>query len=198
MTSILKADTIQDTDGNNIINESGNTITIGASGDTTNIVGTLQNNGAAVGGDNTPMFLVSGGSGNQTISHASGTTITYNQEIIDTDNAFASNVFTVPSGEAGKYFFSASCQIEDTQADVQRFVLEIQKNDSSWRQLAFRFTSNQDLMQVSHTVTAIDDASVGDAYKAKVYVETADSGSVIIENSSTSYSNNWFQGFKLL
>ena len=50
MTSILKADTIQDTDGNNIINESGNTITIGASGDTTNIVGTLQNNGAALTG----------------------------------------------------------------------------------------------------------------------------------------------------
>ena len=34
MTSILKVDTIQDTDGNNIINESSNTITIGASGDT--------------------------------------------------------------------------------------------------------------------------------------------------------------------
>ena len=149
-------------------------------------------------GDNTPMFLVSGGSGNQTISHASGTTITYNQEIIDTDNAFASNVFTVPSGKAGKYFFSASCQIEDTQADVTRFVLEIQKNDNSWRQIAFRFTSNQDLMQVSHTVTAIDDASVADEYKAKVYVETDDGGSVIIENNSTSYSNNWFQGFKLL
>ena len=31
MTSILKADNIQDADGNNIINESGNTITIGAS-----------------------------------------------------------------------------------------------------------------------------------------------------------------------
>ena len=37
MTSILKADTIQDADGNNIINESGNTITIGASGDTISI-----------------------------------------------------------------------------------------------------------------------------------------------------------------
>ena len=180
----------------------GTTLTLGTSGDTITIPSgvTIANSGTATGfgGDNTPMFLVSGGSGNQTISHASATTITYNQEIIDTDNAFASNVFTVPSGEAGKYFFSASCQIEDTQADVQRFILEIQKNDSSWRQLAFRFTSNQDLMQVSHTVTAIDDASVGDAYKAKVYVETADSGSVIIENSSTSYSNNWFQGFKLL
>jgi len=50
MTAILKVDTIQDTSGNNIINESSDTITIGASGDTTNIIGTLQNNGAAVGG----------------------------------------------------------------------------------------------------------------------------------------------------
>ena len=180
----------------------GTTLTLGTSGDTITIPSgvTIANSGTATGfgGDNTPMFLVSGGSGNQTISHASGTTITYNQEIIDTDNAFASNVFTVPSGEAGKYFFSASCQIEDTQADVQRFVLEIQKNDSSWRQIAFRLTSNQDLMQVSHTITAMDDASAADEYKAKVYVETADSGSVIIENGSTSYSNNWFQGFRLI
>jgi hypothetical protein len=32
MTSIIKVDTIQDQDGNNIINENANTITIGASG----------------------------------------------------------------------------------------------------------------------------------------------------------------------
>jgi hypothetical protein len=49
MSSILKVDTIQDTAGNNIINESSDTITIGASGDTVNIVGTLQNNGSGVG-----------------------------------------------------------------------------------------------------------------------------------------------------
>jgi len=34
MSSILKVDTIQNQNGNNIINESGDTITIGASGDT--------------------------------------------------------------------------------------------------------------------------------------------------------------------
>ena len=191
----LKVSNIQTSSGSG-------TITLGQSGETITVPSgvTFTNSGTATGfgGDNTPMFLVSGGSGNQTISHATGTTITYNQEIIDTDSAFASNIFTVPSGEAGKYFFSASCFIEDTQADIKRYILEIQKNDSSWRQIAHRFTSNQDLMQVGHTITAIDDASVGDAYKAKVYVETADSGSVIIENQSTSYSNNWFQGFKLL
>ena len=48
MTAILKVDTIQDTSGNNIINENANTITIGKSGDTTNIVGTLQNDGSAL------------------------------------------------------------------------------------------------------------------------------------------------------
>jgi len=159
---------------------------------------TKANFTSGIGGDNTPMFLVSGGSGSQTINHASGTTITYNQEIIDTDNAFASNIFTVPSGKAGKYFFSASCFIEDAQNAITRYILEIQKNNSSWRQIAHRFTSNNDLKQVGHTITAIDDASVSDEYKAKVYVETNDGGSVFIENLSTSYSNNWFQGFKLL
>ena len=38
MTSILKVDELQDTSGNLIIKEDSNTITIGASGDTTNIV----------------------------------------------------------------------------------------------------------------------------------------------------------------
>ena len=48
MTAILKVDTIEDTSGNNIINESSDTITIGASGDTVNVIGTLQSNGTAV------------------------------------------------------------------------------------------------------------------------------------------------------
>jgi hypothetical protein len=51
MTAILKVDTIQDTDGNNIINESGNTITVGASGDTISIPSgaTITNSGTATG-----------------------------------------------------------------------------------------------------------------------------------------------------
>ncbi len=153
-----------------------------------------------VGGKNTPAFIASGGSGNQTINHASGTTINYGQEILDTDSAFdiSTDVFTVPSGKAGKYQFSASCHPEDAQHDIQRMVLEIQKNDSSWRQIQFRLNANQDVMTFPITITAMDDASAGDEYKAKIYIETADSGSVIIENGSTSYSNNWFQGFRLI
>ena len=48
MSSIIKVDTIQDQAGNNIISESSDTITIGASGDIVNVIGTLQSNGSAV------------------------------------------------------------------------------------------------------------------------------------------------------
>jgi hypothetical protein len=44
MTAILKVDTIQDTSGNNIINENAGTITIGKSGDTINIASGATNN----------------------------------------------------------------------------------------------------------------------------------------------------------
>ena len=51
MSSILKVDEIQDTSGNNIINESSDTITIGASGDTISIPSgaTITNSGTATG-----------------------------------------------------------------------------------------------------------------------------------------------------
>ena len=51
MSSIIKVNTVQDTDGNNIINENANTITIGASGDTISIPSgaTLANSGTATG-----------------------------------------------------------------------------------------------------------------------------------------------------
>jgi hypothetical protein len=51
MSSIIKVDTVQDTDGNNIINENANTITIGASGDTITIPSgaTITNSGTSTG-----------------------------------------------------------------------------------------------------------------------------------------------------
>ena len=105
MTSILKADTIQDTDGNNIINESGNTITIGASGDTTNIIGTLQNNGAAVGGTNTPAFeAYLGGSGGQSVSDNTLTLVQANTEVYDTDSAYDTSTYRFTPQTAGNYF----------------------------------------------------------------------------------------------
>jgi len=66
MSSIIKVDTIQDQNGNNIINENANTVTVGKAGDTVNIVGTLQNNGAAIPGDISSVVAGTGLSGGGT------------------------------------------------------------------------------------------------------------------------------------
>jgi hypothetical protein len=50
MTAILKVDTIQDTSGNNIINENANTITIGKSGDTVALASGATQSGFGLSG----------------------------------------------------------------------------------------------------------------------------------------------------
>ena len=113
MTSLIKVDTIQDADGNNIINESSNTITIGASGDTITIPSgaTITNSGTATGfGEaNTPAFDIRKNS-YQTISNATSTKVTLDVAALDTDSGFDSgnNRWTVPSGKGGTYFVAYS------------------------------------------------------------------------------------------
>ena len=60
---------------------------------------------ATAGGDNTPSFFVRG-TGTQAIADQTWTKVTWSTEVWDTDSAFASDKFTVPSGESGKYFFT--------------------------------------------------------------------------------------------
>ena len=55
--------------------------------------------------DNTPAFFAYQTS-NQTIANTTNTVVSLDTEAFDTDNAFSSNTFTVPSGKAGKYYFT--------------------------------------------------------------------------------------------
>ena len=182
MTSILKVDTIQDADGNNIINESGNTITIGASGDTTNIIGTLQNNGAAVGGANTPAFSVYQSS-QQSISHNTSTKLTSLSENYDTASAFASDKFTVPSGQAGKYVLAATATYR-TDTDIQYAGIQFYKNGSSIRQ--YHIVNNDYNSVVAYATVS---ASASDYYE--VYAEHQAGQSVNVQLRE-------FSGFKII
>ena len=135
MTSILKVDTIQDADGNNIINESSNTITIGASGDTTNIVGTLQNNGSSVGGVNTPIVVAGRSGSSQTISSGSYVKIQLNDEILDTGSIYDTSTYTITIGETAKYFIGASMQVTGLNGTSDMAVMRVadSSNTSSKR-----------------------------------------------------------------
>ena len=187
MTSILKVDELQDTSGNLIIKEDSNTITIGASGDTTNIIGTLQKDGVAV--TNTPNFEVRQTSG-QSVSSASFTKLTWNVENYDTNNAFASDKFTVPSGQDGKYYFQITTELAGID-DAEFVQVMFYKNGSSEAGTTARWYApgaNDDVRARSNVILNLSAADYVEAY-----IYHNEGGAVSISTSET-----FFRGFKLI
>ena len=198
MTSILKADTIQDTDGNNIINESSDTITIGASGDTVNIVGTLQNNGAAVGG------LTMADQWRLTAS-ITGTNadITANLEQVDTAGqgtlgsamSVSSGVFTFPS--TGIYLVLANPWFSNgSDLDAQSGLsILVTTNNSSYSTVASAAAANKSGSAVNFTCPTSSLIDVTDTSNVKVKFATfsmAGTSSVFGDTSNVNYTHFTF------
>ena len=105
MTAILKVDTIQDTAGNNIINESSNTITIGASGDTISIPSgaTITNSGTAnnFGGGKVLQVLTATDSTARSTTSTSFVTASNTLSVDITPSATSSKIFVTASFETG-------------------------------------------------------------------------------------------------
>ena len=192
MTSILKADTIQDTDGNNIINESGNTITIGASGDTITIPSgaTIANSGTATGfgGDNTPAWRATNSSSNQSISHDSTTKLTFTEEVFDTDSAYdaTNSKFVVPSGEGGKYLISMKYEMAVLTNPTYAYIFVNGSGTS-----ATRFKASAYANEARMIVTL----SAGDYVEGYTY--QASGGSVDVLGLSGN-RGSVFEGYKLI
>jgi hypothetical protein len=191
MSSIIRADTIQDLSGNNIINESGDTITIGASGDTTNIVGTLQNNGSAVGGANTPSFYAFLNA-NQSAGTGADTTITLNAEAFDTDNAFDTSTYKFTPQTAGKYFLYAQARI-DSGTDFNMLTVVIRKNGSEFAR-GFNYNDYTNTVNVS---TIID--MNGSSDYIDMFAMQNSGGSLNFAGASTqANSKTYLMGYKLI
>jgi hypothetical protein len=80
MSSIIKVNTVQDTDGNNIINENADVITVGAAGDTVAVAGNVVKTNAVQAADAGNLISQSGttitlGASGDTINVASGATL---------------------------------------------------------------------------------------------------------------------------
>tara|TARA_B110000483_G_scaffold236472_1_gene309642 strand:+ start:473 stop:1078 length:606 start_codon:yes stop_codon:yes gene_type:complete len=111
MTAILKVDTIQDTAGNNIINESSNTITIGASGDTIALAGTTVT-GITQGITEADQWrLTANLAGNNFITSNLERSDTYGAGYIGTGMSQSSGVFTFPSTGIWKVEFNPNYRL---------------------------------------------------------------------------------------
>jgi len=195
MTSILKADNIQDADGNNIINESGNTITIGASGDTTNVIGTLQNDGVAV--TMTPAFAAFLNA-DQTVSDATDTVAAINEEIFDSDSAYDTSTYRFTPQVAGKYFLYAAAQLQsNTVSTFNLGQLYIRKNGTKIAHLWNDARNNANgYSKGVYLATVMTANGSSDYFDVLGYVD-ATSGTTFFGGSSTEH-RTVFGGYRII
>jgi len=180
---------------------SGTALQVGDSGDTITIPSgaTITNSGTATGfgmsSANTPMFAIKM-SGNLDPSNATWTLIPFDSEEIDTDSAYtntASNYkFTVPSGEAGKYFIYGHVLINSlTNSDFIAGQLGIYKNGTR-RVQSENNVRNTRTKYHTFNVAHVFDLAVGDYIQLYGSIDTDDGSGRI-----NSGENSVFGGFKL-
>ena len=170
---------------NEIIKQSGSSITIGESGDTVQ----LGTGATQTFASNSPSFYVRL-SGNFDLTNDTFVKVPWDTEVFDTDNAFASNKFTVPSGKGGKYFFLVHAFMGN---QLGLYNIKLYKNGSAispntqWAHQN-RAASDADMSQGNWQIV---DLSAGDFIEVYIQTTAGSNGDVF---STTSF----FQGFKLI
>ena len=147
------------------------------------------------GGVNTPSFLVTKTS-NQSISNTTNTLVTWQQEVNDSDNAFASNKFTVPSGKGGLYFLNTQLRF-NSMSDGNEIQIAFKKNG------AYEFNDGNANQYIVHNVelggaassyfqnTAMVNLSASDYIEVAVYHNNGGSRDI-------NYTYSRFSGFKII
>jgi hypothetical protein len=183
---------------NKISPATGTAFTIGDSGDTFTIPSgvTLTNNGTAsgFGGVNTPAFYAGRTGSNQSIARSTYVKLQFNEESLDTHNAYDPTTnyrFTVPAGQAGKYFISVGASLSYSGGGLLNAWLYIYKNGAFYGNQ--HSSSSTYVNALQHSV--ILDLSVGDYIEGYCYV-TGGTGDFLY--SSVAPGMNHLLGFKLV
>ena len=145
---------------------------------------------ATAGGDNTPAFMAYLSSASS-ISNTTGTKIIFQTEIFDTDSAYntSDGLFTVPSGEGGKYFFNF--QARPTNWNTSQFQVFILVGGSTYKLLF----EDGDAQGDNNTMSGSGIINLSAADTVAVYVYQNGGNGL---NLRTGESNTFFSGYKLI
>jgi len=184
MASIIKANELQDFNGNAIITSDGS--------------GNVTVNAAAM--KMTPAFSAYINS-DQTLSDNTDTKGNYDTENYDTDSAYdtTNKRFTVPSGKEGKYSFYARGRFFDP-SDQSQYVIAIRKNNT---EIAKRYIYSgavatkifNSINYFSYDISCNVSLSAGDY--VEVFVKADDTGGTSITYQGGTVHSE-FSGFKII
>jgi hypothetical protein len=185
----LKVGTITTSSGSGTITlgQSGETVTI-PSGATINMSSATQ---TGVGGANTPAFLAYVSGSNFSLPNDTYTKVVFNSEKYDTASAYDTStaLFTVPSGQAGKYFLGG--QLFMGGASASRFILRMRLNNSS----SLIFMDGEKTAPCCAFASTVASLSVGDTVQID---GIQNSGSAQNLDYSSTAEVNYFFGYKII
>ena len=119
------------------------------------------------------------------------TKVSFDTENYDTNNAVSSGTFTVPAGQAGKYFIYAQLSIACTSQSSTW----IYKNGSIVTQNVIEASGNY-FSDISSTASALLDLTAGDYIE--IYGRGISTGTVTLNGGSASSQRCTFSGYKLI
>lgn len=163
---------------NEIVKQSGSSITIGVDGDT--VSGPFTN---------TPSFAAKI-TGNQSISNDTDTKVAFDTVVWDTDSAFSTSNyrFTVPTGKGGKYYLQAHTQIpgiDDTE--LGQIMIFINGSHDQLASVRNHAAGTNDIFRMITAYTV--SLSAGDYVEIYVYQNSGDA-----QNAT----NQYFTGHRLI
>ena len=174
MASIIKANQLQDFGGNSILTSDGS--------------GVVTPNASGI--KNTPAFKAYLSSALST-SNTTATKIVFQTEIFDTDSAYntSDGLFTVPSGEGGRYAFNFSTRLTNWNTSLVQIYLLI---DGSTDQLLFENGDAQGDNN-SFAQSGVVNLSAGNAVGVYFYQDGGNGG--VLRSGE---NNSFFSGYKII
>ena len=150
----------------------------------------------AGGRDGTPGFCV-GDTDGTTMGNVTWTALTWNNEVWDSDSAFASDEFTVPSGEDGKYWISYSASvdsIDDQDAFYGKLYVDTGSGFNALERTAVYNRAPVNGTEITTVWSGVLDLSAGD--KVKVYARHNQGSNQSIKSIGGNCLTS-FQGFRI-
>ena len=149
------------------------------------------------GGDNNPSFMVVKTS-SQSVTNNSATKVTWDSELKDSDSAFASDKFTVPSGKGGDYYIFATLEADaKNNSDLKVSYLKLYKNGSLLQQNVKDYRANQPRRQ-AQTLVGIHTLSASDYLELYSQIDSDDGDIEVNAYQASDGYGTIFGGFKLI
>ena len=143
--------------------------------------------------NNTPAFVVRLSSA-QTISDNTATKVAFDTEDVDTDSAFASNKFTVPTGKAGLYKFDVIVRLDSgSNSNLGSAIGYLYKNGTA-QHIVFNDEAGNYAKAITMNISSILNLSEGDYIEAYVACNTVDNSNATVTHNKYSI----FSGHKLI